>query len=369
MYSNPSYDANLFVHGISSNNYKKLLNDRNLPLINRTVQGYPPASTVKPFIALLGLEERLITPATKIWDDGTYHLEGTEARYRDWKAWGHGWVNLTKAIEQSCNIYFYDLAYKLGITKISEFSTLFGFGEYTGIDIHEENRAIMPSVQWKRARYNQPWYTGETISIGIGQSFWTVTPLQLAQALANLVNKGEIKVPHLLKSYKEQIADEETETMQWVDTAFETEQRPPIVLDNEKHWDYVLDAMHNTVQKPGATGHAAFIGTRYDAAGKTGSAQVASLGQDEEYDAENTAENKRDNAMFIAFAPYEAPEIVVAVAIENVAKGGGATNAAPVARQIMDQYFGDREIVSQNKAVHPLHRKTYKPSKQPRTRG
>jgi len=345
MYSNPSYDGNLFVHGISSKNYKKLLNSKDLPLINRSVQGYPPASTVKPFLALTGLEEQVITASTKIWDPGWYQLEGLPNKYRDWKKWGHGWVNLTKAIEQSCNIYFFDLAFKLGITKISNMMEKFGFGDYTGIDIHEESRAIMPSVAWKRGRYNQPWYTGETLSVGIGQSYWTVTPLQLTQALTTLVNHGERKVPHFLKATKEIAIGEEGNSQSTLEEIIYEEQAP-LILKQAKHWDLVLEAMHSTVQKFGATAHTPFKGSKYDAAGKTGSAQVARIKQNEEYDADTTKENKRDNAMFIAFAPYKNPEIVVAVAIENVAKGGGGTNAGPVARQIMDQYFGNRVITS-----------------------
>lgn len=345
MYSNPSYDGNLFVHGISSKNYKKLLNSKDLPLINRSVQGYPPASTVKPFLALTGLEEKVITEKTKVWDPGWYQLEGLPNKYRDWKKWGHGWVNLTKAIEQSCNIYFFDLAFKLGITKISTMMERFGFGDYTGIDIHEESRAIMPSVAWKRERYNQSWYTGETLSVGIGQSYWTVTPLQLTQATTTLVNHGERKVPHFLKATKEITIDAQGAKQSTLEEVVYEEQAP-LVLKQKKHWDLVLKAMHNTVQKFGATAYAPFKGSKYDAAGKTGSAQVARIKQNEKYDANTTQENKRDNAMFIAFAPYKNPEIVVAVAIENVAKGGGGTNAGPVARQIMDQYFGNREVTS-----------------------
>ncbi|QOL24458.1 penicillin-binding protein 2 [Thalassotalea sp. LPB0316] len=359
MYSNPSYDGNLFVHGISSKNYKKLLNSKDLPLINRTVQGYPPASTIKPFVAIAGLEHEIITPESKINDIGWYQIEGVEKKYRDWKRWGHGWVDLTTAIEQSCNVYFYDLAYKLGITKISTMMAKFGFGEYTGIDLHEESRGILPSEEWKRGRFNQPWYAGETVSVGIGQSFWTVTPLQLAQATSILVNQGEIKTPHLLRATTEVEAGFATDHQASEQTPYQIEDKPPVQLKNHQHWNEVLDAMHNTVQKVGATAHPAFVGTQYDAAGKTGSAQVASLGEDEEYEAEKIQENKRDNAMFIAFAPYENPEIVVAVAIENVAKGGGGANAAPVARQIMDQYFGNRVIESQNIAIHPHHSEHY----------
>ena len=369
MYSNPSYDGNLFVHGISSKNYKKLLNSKNLPLINRSVQGYPPASTVKPFLALTGLEEKVITPDTKIWDPGWYQLEGLPNKYRDWKKLGHGWVDLNRAIEQSCNIYFFDLAFKLGITKISTMMERFGFGDYTGIDIHEESKAIMPSVGWKRGRYNQPWYTGETLSVGIGQSYWTVTPLQLTQALTTLVNRGHRKVPHLLKATGEVNTEETDNGNEDGRTEVEVnyEEQAPLVLKQAKNWDVVLNAMHRTVQRVGATAHAAFKGTRYDAAGKTGSAQVARIKQDEKYDAEATQESKRDNAMFVAFAPYKNPEIVVAVAIENVAKGGGGTNAGPVARQIMDQYFGSRVITSSidmgftSEEVVPVHQHNHSP--------
>ena len=353
MYSNPSYDGNLFVHGISTKNYKKLLESKDLPLINRSVQsGYPPASTVKPFLALTGLEENVITPKTEVYDPGWYQLKGLPNKYRDWLPWGHGKVNLTKAIEQSCNIYFYDLAFKLGITKISNMMERFGFGDYTGLDIYEENKAIMPSVAWKRARYNQSWYTGETLSVGIGQSFWTVTPLQLTQALTTLVNKGERKIPHLLKAKSELIIESSGNAYHQI-TPIEYEPRAPLKLRDDKNWDIVLNAMHNTVQKLGATAHKPFKGSTYDASGKTGSAQVARRKQGEKYDAKTTSENKRDNAMFIAFAPFDKPEIVIAVAIENVAKGGGATNAAPVARQIMDQYFGDRVITSIKRNVKP----------------
>ena len=350
MYSNPSYDGNLFVHGISTNNWKKIRDSKDLPLINRSVQGYPPASTVKPFLALTGLEEKIITPDTKIWDPGWYQLEGLPNKYRDWKKWGHGWVDLNRAIEQSCNIYFFDLAFKLGITKISTMMERFGFGDYTGIDIHEESKAIMPSVSWKRGRYNQSWYTGETLSVGIGQSYWTVTPLQLTQALTTLVNHGKRKVPHLLKSTQEPITTQNNiklnEQAQSKVEEIIYEEQAPLVLKQDKNWDLVLNAMHRTVQVAGATAHSAFKGSKYNAAGKTGSAQVARIKQDEKYDATKTQENKRDNAMFIAFAPFDSPEIVVAVAIENVSKGGGGTNAGPVARQIMDQYFGSREIIS-----------------------
>ncbi len=361
MYSNPSFDGNLFVHGISSKKYKKLLApESNKPLLNRAVQGYPPASTIKPLLAITGLDAGIITAETEIYDPGFYQLPGIETKRRDWKKWGHGKVNLTKSLEQSCNVYYYDLAYKLGITRISKMMEKFGFGDYTGIDIHEESRAIMPSIEWKRARYNKSWYTGETLSVGIGQSYWSVTPLQLSQAISILVNKGRIKVPHLLKATSEVSAiDDGSGQQQPLITDYVVDEKRPITLKDPASWDLVLDGLHNTVQKFGATGYTAFKGSKYDAAGKTGSAQTANIAQDEEYDATKVKESRRDNAMFIAFAPFENPEIVIAVAIENVAEGGGGANAAPVARQIMDQYFGDREIVSKDKRKHPHHDNVY----------
>jgi penicillin-binding protein 2 len=362
MYSNPSFDGNLFVHGISSKKYKKLLApESNKPLLNRALQGYPPASTIKPLLAITGLDAGIITPETEIYDPGFYQLPGIETKRRDWKKWGHGKVNLTKSLEQSCNVYYYDLAYKLGITRISQMMKKFGFGEYTGIDLHEESRAIMPSIEWKRARYNKPWYTGETLSVGIGQSYWSVTPLQLSQALSILVNKGQIKVPHLLKATTEVLAnDKDASTAQTIVTEYVVDEKQPIILKDQHSWDLVLDGLHNTVQKFGATGYDAFKGSKYDAAGKTGSAQTANIEQGEEYDASKVKESKRDNAMFIAFAPYETPEIVIAVAIENVAKGGGGTNAGPVARQIMDQYFANREIISKDPRKHPYHNNDFR---------
>ncbi|NQY37742.1 MAG: penicillin-binding protein 2 [Alteromonadaceae bacterium] len=365
MYSNPSYDGNLFVHGISSKNFKKITDSKDSPFLNRAVQGgYPPASTVKPFLALTGLDAKIITPETKIKDDGWYQIKGVDYKWREMSRWGHQWVNLAKAIEKSCNVYFYHLAYNLEITRISNMMEKFGFGNYTGIDLREEIQGIMPSEQWKRAKHNQPWYPGETVHIGIGQSYWTVTPLQLAQATSILANEGQIKIPHLLKTITERATKTSYDsnakpTSGPLITNIMHESKPPIVIDNHQNWRFVLDAMHNAVQKRGGTGYEAFRGSRYDAAGKTGSAQVAGLKQGEKYDAASTKESKRDNAMFIAFAPYENPEIVIAVAIENIAKGGGGFNAAPVARQIMDQYFGKRVIISQDKSKHPHHDNIY----------
>ncbi|MBA6337795.1 MULTISPECIES: penicillin-binding protein 2 [unclassified Colwellia] len=371
MYSNPSYDGNLFVHGISSKNYRKLLNPKNdRPLLNRSVQGYPPASTVKPLLGLTGLEAGVITNESRFYDPGWFQLKGLERKYRDWWAPGHGWVDLNQAIEHSCNVFFYNLAYQLDIDTITDMMEKFGFGDLTGVDIWEDKRAILPGRETKRSRYNKPWYTGDTIAVGIGQGYWTVTPLQLAQAFSILTNKGDIKIPHFLRATAELVAEEvkineeittaETEgnvniINKMVTKMAEYDDKPPIVLKDSKHWSLVLDAMHNTAQKK----YPAFKGARYDAAGKSGTAQLIAKKQDEKYDAEATKEKQRNNAMFVAFAPYENPEIVVAVVVENVLEGGGGFNAAPVARQVMDQYFGDRVIISTDKSKHPQHNNVY----------
>ncbi|MFT7430171.1 MAG: penicillin-binding protein 2, partial [Colwellia sp.] len=369
MYSNPSYDGNLFVHGISSKNYRKLLNPKNdRPLLNRSVQGYPPASTVKPLLGLTGLEAGVITNKSRFYDPGWFQLKGLERKYRDWWAPGHGWVDLNQAIEHSCNVFFYNLAYQLDIDTITDMMEKFGFGDLTGVDIWEDKRAILPGRETKRSRYNKPWYTGDTIAVGIGQGYWTVTPLQLAQAFSILTNKGDIKIPHFLRATTELVV-EEVQINEEIITAerdadmvnkmvtkmAEYDDKPPIILKDNKHWDLVLDAMHNTAQKK----YPAFKGARYDAAGKSGTAQLIAKKQDEKYDAEATKERQRNNAMFVAFAPYENPEIVVAVVVENVLEGGGGFNAAPVARQVMDQYFGDRVIISTDKSKHPQHNNVY----------
>ncbi|GAC07940.1 MAG: penicillin-binding protein 2 [Paraglaciecola sp.] len=333
MFSSPSYDPNLFVHGISSKNYSGLLNSNGRPLINRATQGqYPPASTIKPHLALVGLEEKTVTPETRLFDNGKYRLKNVEHVWRDWKRWGHGWVDLTSAIEQSCDIYFYDLAYRLGIDKISDNMFEFGFGDYTGIDLHEESDANMPSRGWKRARFNQPWYIGDTIPVGIGQSYWTVTPIQLTQSITTLVNHGQRYIPQILRG---KYIDKEL--------VFEgSKERRPMDIQNVKNWDTVLDAMYGVVNRKIGTARRAFVDTPYVSAGKTGTAQLVAIAQDAKYDADSLAENLRDNAMYVGFAPYEKPEIAVTVVLENA--GGGSSQAAPLARTMMDKYFEQREF-------------------------
>lgn len=328
LYSNPSYDPNLFVHGISSKNYKALLNpDR--PLINRATQGrYAPASTVKPHMAILALEENIVSESTSMWDPGFFQIPNVEHKWRDWKRWGHGHVDVYKAIEESCDTYFYDAAYRLGITKISNFMSRFGFGELSGIDIHEETTAILPSKEWKENRFKESWWRGDTISVGIGQGYWTATPIQIANATNILVNRGINHPPHLV-----QVVKKDNDIIQ-----INNEEKPPVILKNPHHWQIALDAMHNTVKKVSGTAHKAFKGTNYDSAGKTGTAQIVSIAQGERYDADALKERQRDNTIYIGFAPYNDPKIVVSVILEN--NHGGVQ----IARQLMDYYFAANPV-------------------------
>lgn len=330
LYSNPSYNPNYFVSGISQKLYSKIVNSKDKPMLNRVTQGqYPPASTVKPQLALLGLHKNLISPETTIWDPGYWRFPNLDVkrRFRDWKPTGHGHVNLSLSIRQSCDIYYYDLAYRLGIDEISQFGHRFGFGNYTGIDLKEESKANMPSREWKKDRFKQPWYKGDTISIGIGQGYWTATPIQLAVATSVLVNKGTVVEPRIVTGI----------TNQGVYQATPVKIREPIDDVKTENWELILKAMYDTVNADNGTARSAFADAVYSSAGKTGTAQLFSLGEDEEYEVEKVAERQRDNAMYIGFAPFESPSIVIVIAVENA--GGGASNAAPIARQMMDLYF------------------------------
>ena len=340
LYSSPSYDPNLFVHGISSKNYKKLLtSDR--PLFNRATQGqYPPASTIKPLLALAGLEAEVITLESRIYDVGKYQLNNVERVWRDHNPWGHGWVDVTKAIEVSCDIYFYDMAYKLGIDRISESMYEFGFGDYTGIDLHEEADGIMPSRGIVKALFNRPWYIGDTINVGIGQSYWTATPVQLTQSITNLVNKGRRIIPQIIRGnmLKDKVV------LQAI------KERRPIAIKDEHNWDVVLDAMYGTVNREGSA-RQAFKGANYISAGKTGTAQLVTIAQDEKYDAEKLSKENRDNAMYVGYAPYDKPQIALAVVLENAGHGGA--KAAPIGRKMMENYFKD-QIFPEHKIIEYL---------------
>ncbi len=325
--SNPSYDPNAFVLGIGVAAYNKLLESKDRPLFNRALRGqYPPGSTIKPMLALAGLEQGTITPGFKLDDPGWYQLENEEHRYRDHKKYGHGKVNLYQAIIHSCDTYFYDVAYRLGIDKIHQAMMHFGFGELTGIDMGEEVPAIMPSRDWKKRNRKMTWFPGETVITGIGQGFWTATPLQLVNATAIFANGGT--------RFKLSLV----EAIQHGDKIFHLEPRlaDKQIQFSNKNFATVLKAMRGVVKE--GTGARAFRGAKFRSAGKSGTAQLVSIAQDEEYSEKDVKESNRDNAMYIGFAPYKNPTIAVVVVMEN--KGHGGAKAAPIARKVMEQWLG-----------------------------
>lgn len=319
--SNPSYDSNLFVNGISNKDYQALLNNPDRPLINRTTQGlYPPASTVKPFISVAALSEKVITPNTTIFDPGWWQLPGSEKRYRDWKRWGHGKLNVLKSIIESADTFFYQVAYDMGIDRLSAWMTRFGYGEYTGIDLAEERSGIMPTREWKQKRYKKPWYQGDTIPVGIGQGYWTATPIQMSKALMTLINDGQVKTPHLLYGTKlgnAMVPYEDKETTQIGDI-------------HSGYWELAKHGMYGVANAPNGTGRRSFIGTPYKVAAKSGTAQVFSY---ETYNASKLAEHLRDHKLMIAYAPYDNPTIAVAIILEN---GGAGPSVGDIVRQIFD---------------------------------
>ncbi len=331
MVSTPSYDNNLFVDGISSADYKRLLNDPNRPLYSRVTQGaYPPASTVKPFIGVAALHENVITQNMTIFDPGYWVLPNTTKRFRDWKKTGHGHTDLNKAIVESSDTYFYQTAYNMGIDRLSDWMKRFGFGVPTGIDIQEETAGIMPSREWKQKRHKRPWVQGDTISVGIGQGYWIATPLQVAKATSILINEGKVHTPHLMKSVEGSTVEPYQDPLLYED----------ITEPKAAYWDATKRGMYNVVNAANGTGRKAFIGTSYRVAGKSGTAQVFSLKENQTYDASGLKKELHDHAWFTAYAPYDDPKMVVAIILENA--GGGSSVAAPVVRQIMDYYLTQR---------------------------
>lgn len=331
MVSTPSYDNNLFVDGISSSDYKRLLEDPARPLYSRATQGvYPPASTVKPFIAVAAQTENVINQHTTIFDPGYWMLPNTTKRFRDWKKSGHGYTDLNKAITESSDTYFYQVAYSMGIDRLSDWMKRFGFGVPTGIEIQEETAANMPTREWKQKRYKRPWVQGDTISVGIGQGYWTATPLQVAKATAVLVNNGKVNTPHLMKAIEG--ATLEPYQDPWI--------YPDITEPKQSYWDAAKRGMYNVVHSAAGTGRKAFAGANYHVAGKSGTAQVFSLKENEKYNASGLKKELHDHAWFTAYAPYENPKLVVLVILENA--GGGSSNAAPLVRKIMDYYLNER---------------------------
>lgn len=333
MVSAPGFDSNQFVTGIDFASYRALQEDIDLPLFNRAIRGqYPPGSTIKPFLALAGLVEGIITPDRTINDPGFYQLPNDSRRYRNWLRWGHGRVDMERSIAVSNNTYYYWLAHEMGIDRLHTQMSAFGFGQRVGHDVFGESGALMPSRDWKRARFNQPWFPGETLSVGIGQGYWQVTPLQLATATAVLANRGQWVKPRLAS----RIGDEPMPV--------ELPETPnDIVVQNDAWWDRVFSGMEKVLTGSEGTARRTGVGLKYRMAGKSGTAQVFSLGQDQRYNAEELAERLRDHALFIAFAPLEDPQIAVSVIVENA--GGGSTHAAHLARAMTDAWLLEEEEV------------------------
>ena len=311
--SKPGFDPNLFVNGIGRAEYQALLSSPYRPLFNRFLAGgYEPGSTIKPFIALAGLEANRITPETRVFSNGEFQLPNHSRKYRDWREGGHGWVTLNESLAESVNVYFYQLAVDLGIDLISRELALFGFGQTTGIDLPGESSGVLPSRSWKRRVLNEPWYPGETVITGIGQGFTVVTPLQLAYATAALAGRGTTAPPRLLLT------------------------EPPVqVIDHASaHWQAVFEGLQAVIDGPRGSARAIAARLTQPAAGKTGTAQVFGRPQNEAaIPAEDLPEFLRNHALFTAFAPVDQPRIALAVVVEH--GGGGATVAAPVAADVL----------------------------------
>lgn len=338
MVSKPGFDPNLFVAGISKADYAKLNDRRTTPMFNRALGSYSPGSTIKPFLGLAALDSGLRTREYEVSDPGHFRLDGSSHVYHDWTWWvnrsGHDMVNLEKAIYQSCDIYFYDLATDMGIDQMHDFLFRFGFGRNTSVDIPQGSGGVLPTRQWKEETMGEPWYPGETVNSSIGQGFTETTPLQLATGTMLIANKGKWHQPVMLKRVGVDAAD-----VQRVSHV------PDIQLNNPDDWNFVADAMASVVHK--GTGGYRNTGTAYAAiamnnplayrmAGKSGTAQVVNMAADFSK-SDDVKEKHRDHALFIAFAPVENPKIAVAVFVEHGEGGSGV--AGPIARQILDAYL------------------------------
>jgi penicillin-binding protein 2 len=333
--SRPGFDPNPFVVGISNNAYQALQTSPDQPLYNRALRGlYPPGSTIKPFMAMAGLEYNTVSAQQTLFCPGSYQLPNSPHLYRDWKKSGHGSVNITEAITQSCDVYFYRLAGMLGIDRIHSFLQQFGFGEKTGIDLDEEKSGLLPSREWKWGKKNQIWFPGETLIAGIGQGYHQVTPLQLARATATLANKGKIVTPHLVGKIVPEATIREAEITP----------KKTIPL-NPANIKTVTDAMVNVIHSNRGTARSIGLDINYKIAGKTGTAQVINIKQNTSYNEHQIDKKNRDHALFIAFAPADNPKIAIAVIVENGGHGGSV--AAPIAAKVIKQYLRDREITPQ----------------------
>jgi penicillin-binding protein 2 len=327
MVSLPSYDPNLFVNGISSADYRRLVDDPARPLFNRNVLGGgPPGSTIKPFVALAGLDSGLRTPETRVFSTGEFHIPGQRRGYRDAHG-GAGWVDLRDSISRSVNYYYYKLAYDMGVARLDRYMREYGFGEPTGLDLVGETRGIVPSPQWKAGRTREPWYAGETVIAGIGQGYWVATALQLARATAAIANGGDLYKLQLLARQRD-----------GYDAPWRAIPRPPParITDKAGHLRAVQEGMEATIHGRG-TATAMARGAEYRMAGKTGTAQKISRKGSASMDPRSLPYHLRHQALFVGYAPAETPRIAVAVVVEH--GGYGGTTAAPIARKIFDAWL------------------------------
>ena len=329
MVSQPSFDPNLFVTGISFKAYAELRDSIDRPLFNRILRGlYPPGSTIKPAVAIAGLDSGVITAGSRVYDPGYYQLPNYDHKYRNWNRTGDGYVDLDTAIMRSNDTYFYDLAHKLGIDRLSTYMNQFGIGQKVSLDMFEESAGLMPSRDWKRATRRQAWFPGETLILGIGQGYMQSTPLQLAQATALIASKGKWIRPHLAKTI-EGVPPVDPNPM------------PDIVLRDPSSWAKINHGMQQVVHGARGTARVAGVGAQYLIAGKSGTAQVVAIKQGEKYDRSKVQERHRDHALFVGFAPANNPQITVSVMIEN--GEAGSRVASPVVRKVMDAWLLDAE--------------------------
>ncbi|MBD9516396.1 MULTISPECIES: penicillin-binding protein 2 [Pseudomonadaceae] len=327
MVSQPAYDPNLFVTGISFKDYAALRDSEDRPLYNRVLRGlYPPGSTVKPAVAIAGLDAGVVTPSSRVFDPGYYQLPNYDHKYRNWNRMGDGWVTLETAIMRSNDTYFYDLAHKLGIDRLHDYMSEFGFGQRVALDMYGEAEGLMPSRQWKRALRRQAWFPGETLILGIGQGYMQATPLQLAQMTALLANKGKWIRPHLAKTIDGKPPVDE-------------DPMPDIKLKDPNNWNLVDYGMQQVVHGARGTAHKVGATSVYRIAGKSGTAQVVAIKQGEKYNRSKLLERHRDHALFVGFAPADNPQIAVAVMVENGESGSGV--AAPVLKAVTDAWLLD----------------------------
>jgi len=333
MVSRPSFDPNELSRGLEHETFRQLQADPARPLFDRATRGrYPPGSTVKPMLGLAGLDATDLDPDAPLRCTGEFFIDGRDRPFRDWRREGHGPTDFEKGIVESCDIYFYALAMELGINNIHRYLTHFGLGERTGIDIPGESAGLVPSRDWKRRALGESWFHGETVIAGIGQGYMLSTPLQLAKATAAMANGGELRSPRLLRGFRNAF----TREFEAMDPP-ESHRSELLSQIQPNHWQRTIDAMVESVHGPRGTARATGMNAPYRIAGKTGTAQVFSLGEDEEYEHEEVAFHLRDHALFIAFAPAEDPRIAVAVLVEH--GGGGGAVAAPRARAVMDHYL------------------------------